>query len=267
MRAAQEGMLYAVQFMVQQGAEITDDILFAARDSRNIDLLKYVVGIKGSTRATLQATWTHPELLAELLKQPVFIDNMYFYPGSSGVSGTTKDQRGTLLYFAASYAHPKSVEMLCSFFQPTKELADLMLSRALLEPMPDRLEVALMLIKKFGADATPAISYITGDALYAWIAPLKEAGADVNFKNKHGEAPLHVAVSRIPYSRNRAAYIKTVEELLHNGADVTLENAEHQTAEQILQKRLEDTAGKTTFPADFVTALKQTITLLEESAR
>lgn len=263
-RAAQEGMLYSVQFMVQQGAEITDDILFAARDSRNIDLLKYVVGIKGATRATLQATWTHPELLAELLKQPVFIDNMYFYPGSSGVSGTTKDQRGTLLYFAASYAHPKSVEMLCSFFQPNREVADLMLSRALFEPTEDRLEVALMLIKQFGADPTPAISYVAGNALYSWVSPLKEAGANANFADKRGNTPLHNAVTAIPYKRNCEDYIKTVEVLLQNGADPLLPNANGKSALLLMQERLRDMQkGAAHYYPDRIEALERTIRLLE----
>ena len=265
MRAAQEGMLYSVQFMVQQGAEITDDIICAARDSRNVDLLKYVVGIKGSTRATLQATWNYPELLAELLKQPVFIDNMYFYPGMSDVPVTTKDQRGTLLYFAASYAHPKSVEMLCSFFQPNQEVADLMLSRALFDPTEDRLEVALMLIKQFGADPTPAISYVAGNALYAWISPLKELGADANLTDKRGNTPLHNALAAIPYKRNWEDYVRTVEALLQNGADPLLPSSDGKSALPLMQERLQDMQKGASYYPDKIEALKRTIRLLEEA--
>ena len=262
LRAAQEGMLYSVQFMVSQGAEITDDIIFAARDSKNKDLLKYIIGIKGSTRATLQAVWNYPDLLAELLSQPTFIDDKLFLPDMSGMPVTTKDQRGTLLYFAASYAHPKSVELLCSFFKPVKEISDLMLSRALFDPLPDRLEVALMLIEQFGADAAPAISYISGKALYTWISPLKELGADVNFVDKRGNTPLHNAVDGIPYKRNREDYIKTVEVLLQSGAKPSSTNAEGKTPLDMMKERLEkmDTLF---YSEEWKNAMRRTIRLLE----
>ena len=266
LHAAQEGLINSVRFMVeQQGAAVTDEVIFAARDSESIELLRYVVRIKGATRSTLQATWNYPDLLEELLARPALIDGQYFSPGEASLRPSTKDQWGTLLYFAAGYAHSKSVALLCDFFNPPADLADIMLQQAFLSHAEDRLSVGERLITHFGADPTPAISYIVSQAKYDWIAPLKELGADVNFKNKYGEAPLHVAVNRIPYQRNRAAYIKTVEELINNGADVTLENAEHQTAGQILQERLEEMDGKTTFPAEFATALKQTRDLLEKA--